>query len=59
MITIIGASAMIGIVCEAMIQGISERSRLRTCTISTASRMPSAEPNRKPSSVAESVMPAW
>ena len=30
MTTIIGASAMIGIVCEATIQGISERSSTRT-----------------------------
>ena len=53
--TIIGASAMIGIVCEAMIQGMRLRSRLAACTIITASSMPSTEPTAKPRSVASSV----
>ncbi len=58
MTTIIGASAMIGTVCEATIHGISERSRKGTATISTASPTPSAAPMAKPISVSSSVMPA-
>ena len=46
---IIGAIARIGIVCEAMIQGIRLRSSVVTWTISTASRMPSTVPKAKPS----------
>ena len=56
--TIIGASAMIGTVCEATIQGISERSSTRTDTIATAKPTPSAAPMRKPISVSSRVMPA-
>ncbi len=44
MTTIIGASAMIGTVCEATIQGISDRSSQRIETITTARPMPSAAP---------------
>ena len=56
MITItIGASAMIGIVCDATTHGIKLRSRLRACTTSTASTMPSIEPSKNPSTVADSV----
>ena len=56
MTTIIGASAMIGMVCEATIHGITERSSQRMETMSTASPMPSAEPTAKPISVSSSVM---
>ena len=51
MTTIIGASAMIGMVCEATIQGMAERSSQPTETIITASAAPSAAPARKPISV--------
>ena len=44
MTTIIGASAMIGIVCEATIQGISDFSSAFRLTMTMASAMPSAEP---------------
>ena len=44
MTTIIGASAMIGTVCDATIHGIIERSSQRMETMRTASPMPSAEP---------------
>ena len=57
--TIIGASARIGMVCEAMAQGMTLRSMVRECTIPTASAMPSADPMAKPSSVGPSVTPAW
>ena len=49
--TIIGASAMIGMVCEATIHGIIERSSQPTETIMIASATPSAAPARKPISV--------
>ena len=52
---IIGAIARIGTVCEAMIQGISERSSVRRWTMPTASTMPSSVPSAKPSSAEESV----
>ena len=56
MTTIIGASAMIGIVCEATIHGIAERSSQPTETIMTASPMPSGAPTAKPISVSSSVI---
>ena len=56
---IIGAIARIGMVCEAMIQGSSERSSVGTWTMPTASRMPSAVPMTKPSRVEESVTQLW
>jgi hypothetical protein len=59
MTTIIGASAMIGTVCEATIHGIIERSSQRMETMSTASPIPSAEPMAKPISVSSSVMSPW
>ena len=43
----IGAMARIGIVCEAMIQGIRLRSSVRECTIATAIAMPSSVPMRE------------
>ncbi|GJE77825.1 hypothetical protein BGCPKDLD_4432 [Methylorubrum suomiense] len=55
----IGATARIGTVCEATIQGIRLASTLRRWTIATASAMPRAVPMAKPSSVAESVTQAW
>ena len=55
---IIGAIARIGMVWVATIQGIRERSAARLCTMTTASRMPSAVPMAKPSSVDESVTQA-
>jgi NitT/TauT family transport system permease protein len=48
-----------GMACVATIHGISDLSAARLCTISTASRMPSAVPMAKPSSAAESVTQAW
>ena len=55
----IGATARIGTVCEATIQGIRLASTLRRCTIAIASAMPSSEPRAKPVSVAERVTQAW
>ena len=55
----IGAMAMMGIVCEVMIHGISDLSSAREWTMPTASRMPSSVPRTKPSSVEESVIQAW
>ena len=51
-----GASAMIGTVCDATIHGIIERSSQRMETMRTASPMPKAEPTAKPISVSSSVM---
>ena len=59
MTTIIGANAMIGMVCEATIQGISDFSRTFRLTMRIASPMPSAEPIAKPSKVSCKVMRAW
>ena len=56
MTTIIGASAMIGTVCDATIHGIIDRSSQRMETMSTARPMPNAEPIAKPISVSSSVM---
>ena len=58
MTTIIGASAMIGTVCEATIHGIIERSRLRIERTIIARPMPSAAPKRKPISVSCKVIDA-
>ena len=58
MTTIIGASAMIGTVCEATIHGIIERSRMRVDWIITARPMPNAAPNRKPIRVSSRVIVA-
>ena len=55
MTTIIGASAMIGTVCDATIHGISDRSS-GIETTRTASPMPSVAPIRNPISVSSSVM---
>src|SRR5688572_30356512 len=55
----IGAIARIGTVCEAMIQGIRLRSRVRTWTMPAASTMPRIAPKTKPSMVAEAVIHAW
>ncbi|MCY1243881.1 hypothetical protein D9M72_569200 [compost metagenome] len=52
---IIGAIARMGIVCEVMIHGIRLLSRVRECTMPTASNTPSADPSTKPSNVDESV----
>ena len=52
----IGASARIGMVWEAMTQGITDRSIARLCTIPTASSIPSTVPMRNPRRVAESVI---
>ena len=57
--TIIGAIARIGIVCDAMIHGISERSSTVTWTIPIASSTPMASPRAKPATVADSVTCAW
>ncbi len=57
--TTIGAIARIGTVCEAMIQGSRLRSSTGECTMPTASKIPSTVPNTKPSSVADTVTPAW
>ena len=54
-----GAMARIGIVCEAMIQGISERSSVGTCTMPSASTQPRAVPSTKPSMAEESVTQPW
>ncbi len=51
--------ARIGTVCEAMTQGITDRSMARLWTIPTASAMPSAVPKTKPSIVADSVIQPW
>ena len=56
---IIGAIARMGIVCEVMIQGISERSSVWKWTIPTASATPSTVPIRKPSRVEDSVIQEW
>ena len=56
---IIGAIARMGIVCEAMIQGIRLRSSVVTWTMPTAIRMPSPVPKAKPSRVDESVTQEW
>ena len=55
---IIGATARMGMVCEAMIHGIRLRSSVVTCTMPTAITMPSAVPKAKPSSVEDSVTQA-
>jgi hypothetical protein len=55
----IGAMARMGIVCEEITQGMRLRSRVFTCTTSTASTMPSTVPKPKPTSVEESVTQAW
>ncbi len=52
---IIGAIARIGMVWEAMIQGITDMCMARECTIPTASASPSVVPKAKPRSVAERV----
>ena len=51
----IGAIASTGTVCDAMTHGNRLRSRLRECTIATASSAPSALPITKPSKVADAV----
>ena len=56
MTTIIGASAMIGTVCEATSHGIIERSSQRMETMRTARPMPSTAPKANPISVSSSVM---
>ena len=56
---IIGAIARIGMVCEVMIHGKSERSSVRTCTMPTASTIPSTAPMAKPKSVDDAVTQAW
>ena len=56
---IMGATARIGTVWEAITQGITLRSIARLCTIPTASRMPSATPIANPSRVADNVIQAW
>ena len=55
----IGATARIGIVCEAMIHGSRLFSRAFTDTMPMASTMPSATPRAKPSSVDERVTQPW
>ena len=55
---IIGPIARMGIVCEAMIQGIRLRSSVRTCTMPMAIAIPNSVPNANPSSVAEAVTQA-
>jgi hypothetical protein len=59
MTTIIGASAMIGTVCDATIHGIIDRSSQRIDTMTAARPMPSVAPMRKPISVSSSVMSPW
>ena len=59
MTTIIGASAMIGTVCEATTQGIIDRSSQPMETTSTAMPMPSKEPITKPITVSSSVIAPW
>ena len=56
---IIGAIARMGIVWEAITQGISDLSMARLWTMAMASTMPSTVPMAKPISVAESVIQAW
>jgi len=55
---IIGAMARIGTVWLAITQGITLALVVRSCTIPTASRIPSAAPSTKPASVADSVTQA-
>jgi hypothetical protein len=52
---IMGPMARIGIVCEAMIQGIRLRSSVRTCTMPMARAMPRSVPKTNPSTVADAV----
>ena len=56
MTTIIGASAMIGTVCEATIHGIIDRSTVRMDSASAARPMPNAAPKKKPIRVSSSVI---
>ena len=56
---IIGAMARIGTVWLAITQGITLASTVRSCTIQTASRIPSPAPSAKPASVADSVTQPW
>jgi hypothetical protein len=55
----IGATARIGIVCDAMIQGSRLFLSALMATMPMASRIPSTEPSTKPSSVDESVTQPW
>ncbi len=55
----IGAMARIGIVWDEMIQGMRLRSSVRTCTMRTASTMPSRAPIAKPTRVEDRVTQAW
>ena len=55
----IGAIARIGMLWLATIHGIRLRRSALTCTIATASAIPSSTPMTKPASVAEIVTQAW
>ena len=55
----IGAIARIGIVCEAMIQGIRLFCSVPQCTISTASSDAEHRADGEAEQVAESVTQAW